>query len=295
VSRGASAPPDGPERRAEAEHRHLIIGHVCWDELADGRAVLGGTAYYAAVQAGFLGCRVTVETACTQPTLDTFRLVVGPQVSVRSSDSDVDTRYAFESDVRDGPSRLVSRAATITSIDQTDHVDSAHIAPIAGEISTELIRSVRDRVGFLGVTPQGLMRVFSSGVLRRDAIQQVPVLALADAVVVNEAEYHLLLQSQPEVITESTADLFVTHGARGASLLRRGHEVARCAPPRAETDPRSRTIGAGDVFASTVFVGLARGAAATTVLEEAVHAASAFVSRPPEMTMTGWVAGVEKT
>jgi hypothetical protein len=35
--------------------------------------------------------------------------------------------------------------------------------------------------------------------------------------------------------------------------------------------------------------------AATAVLEEAVHAASAFVCRPSEMTMAGWVTGVEKT
>jgi sugar/nucleoside kinase (ribokinase family) len=262
--------------------RHLVVGHVCWDELADGRVLLGGTAFYAAAQANSLGCAVTVQTACTQPLAEQVRSMMGPKVSVRVTGSDVDTRYAFESDPQDGPTRLLARATVITAVEDDVHADSAHIAPIADETSAEVIRSVRQRVAFLGMTPQGLMRVFSSGVLRRDTVQAVPLLSLADAIVVNEAEYDLLLQVQPELVERSTVDLFVTRGPRGASLFRGGTEVARREPPPVRTESSSSVIGAGDVFASTVFVGLARGGAGADVLADAIAAASAFVSRPAQ-------------
>ncbi len=271
---------------AQGAHRHLVLGHVCWDELADGRVLLGGTAYYAAVQAQRLGCAVTVQTACTEATLAAVHALLGPEVVVRSAGSDVDTRYAFEGAAEDGPTRLVSLATALTSIDAIGQADSAHIAPIAGEVSPGLIRSVRDRVGFVGVTPQGLMRQFSHSGLLSLGAQEVTYLPLADAVVVNEPEYLMLLRSQPEAIADLRAQLFVTRGARGASLIQAGREVARCVPPRTARDPSSTSIGAGDVFASTAFVGLARGDRPAAVLEEAVSAASAFVSRPRHITVT---------
>jgi sugar/nucleoside kinase (ribokinase family) len=266
--------------REAGKQRHLVVGHVCLDELADGRVRLGGTAYFGAVQAARLGCQVTVETACTRATLDRVRSATGPSVAFHASDSSTDTRFGFGDDAEPGPDRLLSQAPAIALMDFDGGYDSVHIAPIAGEVTLELFQAVRPAVAFVGVTPQGLLRAFPAGAVREQPSPDLSFLALVDAAVVNRSEYDHLMQTRPDVVKASSAALFVTRGASGASLFQAGEEVARYAPRASDSAPRWRAIGAGDVFAATAFVTLARGVALDDALAEAVESASAFVARP---------------
>jgi len=263
----------------EADLRHLVVGHVCLDEMADGEVRLGGTAYYGAVRAAALGCRVTVQTACTPMTLHRVRAEVGPQVVFHTAVTDVDTRFGFAHDAESGPARLLSQAPAITAVEMNGGFDSVHLAPIAGEVPVGLFAALRLKVPFVGVTPQGLLRDFASGSVREQASPDLSFLSFVDALVVNRAEYDHLLQTRADVIKSCPADLFVTRGASGAALFRAGEEVARATPSRAERAPSWRAIGAGDVFATTAFVALARGTDAADALTEAVESASAFVAR----------------
>lgn len=259
-----------------SEHTHLVVGHVCLDQLDASHVRLGGTSFFAAIRAAELGCDVTVQTACSHGTADLLRSQMPPNIVVHHQLTVLDTRFEFADS---GPVRLTSFAGPLLSF-PTGRFCSAHLCPIAGEIRLATVTEVRACADFVGVTPQGFMRrIGRSGRLSLGDISDYDLVHTADAIVVNEREF-AALERFGTFLAKFDGPIFVTLGPHGAYVTRRGKEVARMSPEGVQRPARAEdTIGAGDVFASTAFLSLTEGESLPSALRASVQAATAFVYR----------------
>ncbi|MBX6342805.1 MAG: carbohydrate kinase, partial [Thermomicrobiaceae bacterium] len=176
---------------------YVAIGHVTVDLRPDGSPVLGGTALYGALTAARFGLRAAILTrgnytrhgdaiareierfaaeveiivqAANQPTVFTNRTVAGRRQQ---------TIHAWA-----GPIDLSGLPP------QWRSADVVHLAPVAQEIEARQV--ARLSPGYLGVTPQGWMRTWSStrlGSVSLDLLR-LPreVLSRIDAMVLNSEE-----------------------------------------------------------------------------------------------------------
>lgn len=268
----------GPDDESKgAPHSHLVVGHVCLDEFPGSELRLGGTSYYASLKAAALGTSVAVLTACSGRTAGLLRSRLPSTVAVHHQPTKYDTTFEFS---ECGPTRLVSHAGSLLPT-QLGTFRSAHLGPIAGEIPMSVVAQVRKCSEFVGVTPQGFMRRFSdSGKILLGDITSHELANSADAVVVNDNEV-AVLKTSSTFLAEYEGPVFITEGPRGARVVSKGREVARVELQSSRRVRPEETIGAGDVFASTAFVLLAKGAGLGDALVASVEAATEHVHRKP--------------
>ncbi len=111
------------------------------------------------------------------------------------------------------------------------------------------------------------------------ALNLAPAIAV-DPVLLTRPDLLIVNQSEAAFYGAALADangwVAVTHGARGAVLLRRGVEAARAAAPR--IDPVD-TTGAGDAFCAALTLALAGGAAPDAALSFACAAGALAATR----------------
>ncbi len=126
-----------------------------------------------------------------------------------------------------------------------------HLAPIACEIPSELAHGFSD--SFVGVTPQGSMRIWdSTGRVTLQSWEAVHDLLHVAAAVVLSIEDLGMDRSAAVAMAAHCKTLVVTEGVRGASVYERGRVRPVPAPAAREVDP----TGAGDVFAAVFFIRL---------------------------------------
>lgn len=228
---------------------------------------------YAGLTAAALGHRVGLVTAAAD-SLDLTPLT-GIQLARQTSPKST----SFEN--RHGPQGrtqiLHSRAGALGIADVPHEWLSpavVHLAPIAGEIDLALARAF-DR-GFVGLTPQGLMRRWELGgrvsILSWEHCQDF--LPLAHAVVLS-IEDLAGDWSAAEAMAMHCRVLAVTDGAGGARLYRDEQGSSHAAPPTAGLDP----TGAGDVFAAVFFSLLQRTGDPELAVRAANRVASLSVTR----------------
>ncbi|MFN8052116.1 MAG: PfkB family carbohydrate kinase [Acidimicrobiales bacterium] len=257
---------------------YLAVGHVCVDELVGREDRLGGTVFFSAGQAAAMGCDVSVLTSCTPATAERARRQLGAAVALDVVDAPDDTRFEFGEDAERGPQRLGSTATRLDDLGRHAGVDVLHLAPVFNELGPALIDSARGRAGFVGATPQGLLRGTSATGALTFVAANWPAGDFADAIVLNDEEYTDLRRIG--LLDGFGGLVFRTLGPDGAAVLRHDVELARHRPAPAEDDARpQRTIGAGDVFAAAAFVAMASGDDVEVALGVAVEAATAYVRR----------------
>ena len=236
---------------------YLAIGHVTVDRNPNGSVSLGGTALYAALTAARFGLRAAILTRgnFTQH---------GPEITEALA------RYAAEIDI------IVQAAAAPTVFtnvivagrrQQTVHswagpIDLTglppawrsagviHLAPVAQEIDAR--QAGRLSPDYFGATPQGWMRQWQTSRQHRVSLQPLrlpdEILGRLDAIVVNSEEHTLARDALNTVGARGIA--VVTRGAEGAQVVDRGRVIDVPAYPV----PTVEDIGAGDVFAATLFL-----------------------------------------
>lgn len=261
---------------------YTLIGHVCVDEVAGGTR-LGGTVHFAAGQAVALGCEVRVITSATTDLARRLWDAHDGTITVELQQSATDTRFGFSTEADGGPARLLSGADPLDAAAVALHVAGAtrgtvHLGPIANEIDELLIGLVRRGADYLGITPQGLLRSFNpDGTFGFDTSGWPDAVKLADAIVVNEAEY-LALEGL-DLLDGYEGLVFRTRGPEGATVSRCGIVLSEHRSHlTGDVDP-ARTIGAGDVFAAAAFVAHSEGESPEDALEVAVEVASHWVHR----------------
>jgi pfkB family carbohydrate kinase len=244
-----------PNTDADA-HRYAFdyatVGHITVDELADGSHRPGGSAFYSALQAARLGLRTVIVTrgvpAEIEELLGPYRDEFG--LTVLPAERTTTLRTSGE-----GPKRRQRLLAWAGPIEQSIEVDTAilHLAPVARETPS----TWRGHAGFVGLTPQGLVRAWDArgeivpAPLRREWLPE-----RCDAWVLSERESESCAGSLEQAAAEG-AVVAVTAGAGPTALhLPDGGLLRVPVPPIACVHD---DLGAGDVFAAALFVALREG------------------------------------
>ncbi|MGH9175379.1 MAG: PfkB family carbohydrate kinase, partial [Vicinamibacterales bacterium] len=154
-----------------------------------------------------------------------------------------------------------------------------HLAPVANEIDPRQVNRLAPQ--YLGCTPQGWLRRWDED--RLGKVRQVPLRLPADlvtridAIVVSSEEYALSRELVAEIGRRGLTA--VTLGIQGAALVDRGREVDL----PAFRVPVIDTVGAGDVFAASLF--------AARSVRESVSASARYAAAAAALTVRG--AGIE--
>jgi len=245
---------------------------VTVDVMADGERRPGGTALYSALQAARLGLEATIHTRGVErelrkllsPYADELRLVVEPAAET--------TTFHTEGFGEERRQRLLAWAGPIAA-ERLPGAGILHLAPVAAE----LLAAPSGEWGFVGLTPQGLARGWSGPgaevVPRAPAAEALELFVRSDALVLSRSERPATAEGV-ELARGHGALVAVTAGPARTLLLEPGGgetEVSPAAVPGAVDD-----LGAGDVFAATLFVELAGGA---TPRQAAIMAGAAAAVR----------------
>lgn len=233
--------------------QYIAIGHICRD-IVPGGYTLGGTVSFSARMAHALGIDAAILSSAADDIHELTRPLYGIKMHIVPSDESTTFHNQYTPAGR--TQHLMGRASDI----QQKHMPTAwknpdliHIAPVANEVSSELISAFPS--SFIGVTPQGWMRTWADNqqVLYRTWSSADAVLPAAHAVVmsIEDVAHDAALVHD---YGEQAHCLVVTHGAHGADIYQYGEQTHIEAPNVQEVDP----TGAGDIFAAAFFIHLQR-------------------------------------
>jgi hypothetical protein len=235
---------------------YLAIGHVTEDQWPEGPTPGGTVTYSSRTACAFLP-RIAVLTAAGD---DLDIPSAFPSIRVRRLDAPTTTRFR-NIYTPSGRVQMVSPCPILlTSGALTDDMLRAaiiHLGPVCNEIDPQMVQAVHPDT-FVGVTPQGWMRRWDTqGRVTSKAANWVDteiVLARANAVVISIDDI-AGDWSIAHAWAAQTATLVVTQGALGCTAFSMGNSAHVSAPQVQEVDP----TGAGDVFATVLFIALQRG------------------------------------
>jgi sugar/nucleoside kinase (ribokinase family) len=236
-----------------AEYDYVVVGHVTVDvDAVTGARKPGGTALYSGLQAARLGWRTLVVTAGRPDELKALLAPFAGEFELRVQPRESTTTFVTTGS---GLERSQRRVAWAGEIEDPGPIDAriVHIAPVARE--TGAVRPTR--AGFVGVTPQGLIRSWDAdGTPDLVALDSVLMPDRYDALVLDVLERPLC---EPIVSAAARAGVAVavTAAEDGVELLDRDGASVRLAAARGLTVVDD--LGAGDVFSTVFFVSLCEG------------------------------------
>lgn len=254
---------------------YTTVGHVTADVLADGSVRAGGTALYSALQASRLGLRTLIRTRGVEEEIERLLRPFDGEVEAVIEPAPATTTLATSGTGSERRQQMLSWAGQIELMRPFES-SILHLAPVA----RELAGSPRPHDGFMGLTPQGLVRGWFGEDARLVSCPPEPLALtlaeLSDAIVISDQELEDCA-GLVSVAGRTGALVAVTAGSQPTTLLLRGgerHEQA-VTPLTHPVDD----IGAGDVFASALFIGLAEG--------QSPPAAAAFAGAAAAVRMLG--------
>jgi 1D-myo-inositol 3-kinase len=261
---------------------YTTVGHVTIDVLDDGSRRAGGSAFYSALQAARLGQRTLIitrgRTSEIEELIEPYRDELALQVLPAPHTTTLRT-------IGSGSRRSQRMLAWAGPIDEQLTLDTAilHLAPVARESPSQW----RGRADFVGLTPQGLARKWSTHGAQIESTQPAPdaaaVASACHAVVVNEHE-RASCDGLIATATAAGAVVAVTAGAQPNTILVPRHDPLELDVPALEH--QIDDLGAGDVFAAAFFIALRDGRSA---LDAAVR-----ISGPGADAIGGLEAIVER-
>jgi sugar/nucleoside kinase (ribokinase family) len=255
----------------------VAVGHVTVDELAaDGTRRPGGSAFYSALQAARLGLRTLILTRGVPAEIEELLAPYRGELELEVQPAERTTTLRTWGDGHARRQRLLAWAEPIAG---PIEVDTAilHLAPVAREIPRGCLAAHAPRAGFVGLTPQGLVREW-------DAQGEIALVAPAPALVPERCHAWVLSERECESCAEALeqaaaggAVVAVTAGARPIALHLPGGGAPHVpVPPLAQIRD---DLGAGDVFAAAFFVALREGRSPT--------AAAAFANAAAALRIAG--------
>jgi sugar/nucleoside kinase (ribokinase family) len=241
---------------------YTTVGHVTADVMADGSRRPGGGAFYSALQAARLGWRARIVTRGVGAEIERLLAPYRQELELELVEAPCTTTLATTVAARARSQRMLAWAGEIGAEVAVD-TEILHLAPVARETAA----SWGGRAGFVGLTPQGLVRTWSElgSQVVPAALARERVPERCDAIVISSGEREscaALLTGFDEAGDDRDGGgplIAVTDGAAPTELYLPGGETARVRAP-AVAHPRD-DIGAGDVFAAAFFIALAEGSA----------------------------------
>jgi sugar/nucleoside kinase (ribokinase family) len=278
--------------RSSPEFDYVTVGHVTADLIQGERTPRpGGGAFYSALQASRLGLRSLIVTKGEPRELERLLAPFAAELEIRILPSEHTTTLLTSGSGADRRQRLLAWAG---AIDEHIEVDTGilHLASVARETPAHF----EGQAGFVGLTPQGLVREWDSeGSISLVTLARDGLPARFDAVVISEVELACCDWLLPAPTTQSTPQAAASPKPAGTSEpaagVERGlvvvtagaapitvHSPAGSAsyPPAPQVSDPQDDLGAGDVFAAALFVALAQG---QTVGEAVAYGSAAAAVR----------------
>lgn len=242
-----------------------VVGHFSVDSIILPGAqkpyvILGGSAAYVSLSAKSLGSNITVISKVGEDFPKAYLWWLsqeGVDLSgvIRSHEAHT-TKFEikYSEDFSGRTLRLMSRAPPITIEDLPKAMSARamHIAPIANEISYEVIERIRRSAEILSLDSQGFIRVFDdNGNMSYGANEEKETLALVDVYKSSYEEIKALtgeadLKNAIRTIHDyGVKTVIVTLGNKGAALSVEG---AICSIPAYKPPKVVDPTGAGDAF-----------------------------------------------
>jgi sugar/nucleoside kinase (ribokinase family) len=237
---------------------YTTVGHVTMDVLEDGSTQPGGAAFYSALQAARLGRRTQIVTRGNEREIEELLEPYRDELELRIQPARQTTRLHTSGRGASRSQRVLAWAGPIAEDLDLD-TSILHLAPVARETPMRW----RGRVGFLGMTPQGLAREWSgvhkqiSGCMPcRSAVR---VAERCDALVLSEHERRVC-RGLIERACDAGAIVAITAGERPNTILLPDGRALEVAVSFIEAPVED--LGAGDVFAAAFFIALTGGQSA---------------------------------
>jgi hypothetical protein len=239
---------------------YVTVGHVTRDEIEHRRRGTiyrpGGSAFYSALQAARLGLRTLIVTQGVPSEIEALLAPYLGELDLHVIPAEHTTTLTTS---RAGPARAQRVLAWAGPIVEPIGIDTSilHLAPVARETPVSWPGSA----GFVGITPQGLIRRWEQGEISLVALDPAVLPRGFDAAVISEQE-RPMCDALFSAARRCGAHVAVTAGSRSATVYlptAAGREVIQTALPPivAVRDD----VGAGDVFAAAFFVALSEGRA----------------------------------
>jgi hypothetical protein len=249
---------------------YTTVGHVTADVRADGDCQPGGSAFYSALQAARLGKRALIVTRGVASELEELLSPYRDELALEIQEAPCTTSMATSGKGRERAQRVLAWAG---AMDTELAVDTAvlHLAPIARETTGEWTGTA----GFVGLTPQGLLRRWSSQNERiaLEALDRAQLPERYDAAVISALERPFCA-----ALFDGCAVIAVTDEAAPTELTIAAEEPLCVDVPVVEQ--MREDLGAGDVFAAAFFIGLADG--------EDPLSAAAFANAAASLRISGY-------
>ena len=242
-----------------------VVGHFSIDTiLLPSRTrpfvILGGAATYTSFAAKRLEATVSVISKVGGNFPDAYLWWLeqeGVNISGVTKLADEQTtcfELRYSEDYSERALKLKSKGSPITPADvpKDFHAKAIHVAPIANEVSYELVEHLKKCADILSLDPQGLLRSFDeAGNVTETASIDNRILGLVNIYKSSQNEiYALTGKSELKPAIKAIHDfgvetVIVTMGAKGSVLSVGGaHYEIEAAPSEVMVDP----TGAGDVF-----------------------------------------------
>lgn len=242
----------------DPSHRsYLAVGHVTVDVLASGERRAGGTALYSALQAARLGLSARIHTRGREQEIRDLLAPFAAELDVTVEPAEATTTLQTSGTGSARRQRALAWAGPIRA-EGLAPATILHLAPVAAELGAP----PAGRWEFVGLTPQGLARGWDAPgaeVLPREPEEGALALFEACDAAVLSREERVWCERGIERARREGALVAVTAGRSETLLLTPGGQELELetAPIVEEADD----LGAGDVYAATLFVALAEGAA----------------------------------
>jgi len=248
---------------------YTTMGHITVDVMTDGSRRPGGTAFYSALQAAGLGQRTLIVTQGSAREIEQLMEPYRGELELEIFPAPHTTTLCTSGSGATRRQRLLQWAGPIAEQVKVD-TQILHLAPVARETP----RAWQGRAGFVGLTPQGLVRAWDG---QRSEVSPAPLDSdrlpehHLDAIVLSEHE-HAICAGRISMAAEAGSVVAVTAGANPSEILLPHGEAVRVEVPAIE-DLRD-DLGAGDVFAAAFFVALHEGQSPVTAATFANAAAA---------------------
>ncbi len=245
----------------------VSVGHFSIDSifLPDRRTpfvVLGGSTAYVSLAARRLESRVAAISKVGGDFPEAYRWWLdqeGVDLSgLKKVETASTTRFElkYSTDLSERTLHLKSKAPPIDADDLPNPLKAfaIHVAPIAGEVTYEIVEKLKNHADVLSLDPQGLVRRFDeSGNISLGSLADSRILDLINVYKSSQSEIQAvtgqtdLVSAVESVHNHGVKIVIVTLGSKGALLSVEGtrYDVPACAPAKL-VDP----TGAGDALIS---------------------------------------------
>jgi sugar/nucleoside kinase (ribokinase family) len=236
---------------------YLAVGNPTIDYDDGGARTYGGSSLYAVTQAARLGCKASLYGCCAPSDRAELERLLPDLATATIQESRRTTAFQNLFSGEERAQVLMADAGPI-SLPPTVSASICHLCPVAHELSfDDGSWAWLSHAGLVCCTPQGTLRhPDADGRVSLAAIEGDPELwARVDVLVVSEEE-EPFTQRPIEMVHERGGIIAVTLGPKGAIIRQQAREIRL---PGLKVWQAVDQNGAGDVFAASFAVALARG------------------------------------